>query len=312
MTPGMRGVKSGAGCRGYFVFKILMVLSALIWIQSAIAGEAYDESVDFAPPYSVNQNDPSLANLFDPSNGKSSLCVPTTLANIVADQFAWREPNFSKLRLIAQPEQEDYAQQVRTFAQQCGTSPTQGTIVSKAAQCLRNFYRQSGYLNSWVYLIGNEENTDPQSVQFFHGARPLSINDIRYYVSNQVGVFMDIFWEEAQQDDPIFGPPTTTWSQKGGHTFMIAGYDYDLAWGQSQIQLKVVNPLSDYIQGDSLNHYDEITMTSVVASQEKSFPPGFTYVLSGPGFDSQTVRAYVRNILVALPDRSVSPTPSIE
>lgn len=286
------------------MIQFLIAFTVLTGIQPALAD--YDESADFSPPYNVNQNDASLEDLFNPANGKSSLCVPTTLANIVADQSAFRNPNFPRLRLVANPSDDDYTQQVRYFAQQCGTDPVNGTIVANAAKCLRNFYRQSGYINGWVYLIGKEANTDPQSVQFFHGPRPLSVDDIRYYVTGHVGVLMDVYWEKEQNSSQQTPP---SWAQEGGHTFMVAGYDYNYAWGQTQIQLHLVNPLSTYTQGDSTDHYDEVTMTSVAASPEIAFPAGFTYVLSGPGFDSQTVRGYVRNILVSLPDLSVSPTP---
>ena len=276
--------------------------------QAAFAGttESFDESVNYAPAFSVSQEDPSLSDLFNPANGKSSLCVPTTLANIVGYQAMGRTPGFSSLRLVQSPDQTTYSQQVRFFAQHCGTNPANGTVVTNAVNCMRQFYRDSGYPTGWVYLIGREESADPQSVAFWHGLRPLSIDDLRYYVWNQVGVLMDVYWEQQQQIPGSLGG-VGPWVQKGGHTFMIAGYDYDFAWGQNQIHLKVVNPESTYTSGDPSTHFDDVTMTSVLATPGVSFPPTFNYVLSGKGFPTGNVRGYVRNIMVFLPDLSVIP-----
>lgn len=302
MLDPSRGVAGGSLNSTIFAFALLL------GVQTAHAD--FDESVNFAPPFSVNQNDKELSDLFDPTNGKSSLCVPTTLANIVAYQAEWRIPApYSKLALVQEPETGDYDEQVRYFAKQCGTDPVNGTVVAHAANCMRQFYRNSGYFNGWVYLIGMEENTDPVSVAFWHGLRPLAIEDIRYYVGSQVGVLMDVYWEEQQ--DPTTTPApnplqSEPWVRKGGHTFMIAGYDYNYSWGQNQIQLKVVNPENTYTTGDTSTHYDEVTMTSL-SSSDGTFPPGFTYVLSGTGFSTGKVRGYVRNIMVFLPDRSVAP-----
>jgi hypothetical protein len=299
------------------MIQILFAMGLVLGSQTSFAsnsGEAdtYDESVDNAPPFSLNQNDPALSDLFNPANQKSGLCVPTTLANIVADQSVWRTPNFSHLQLTQTPEQGDYTQQVRYFAQQCHTDPVNGTIINNAASCIRQFYRNSGYQNGWAYLIGIEEFTDPQSVAFWHGPRPLTIDDIRYYVSNHVGVLMDIFWEQQQQNPTAFGPQGNNWVRKGGHTFMVAGYDYDFEWGPNQINLKVVNPEVTYASDDPSNHFDEITMTTAANTPGVSFPPGFTYVLSGKGFGntSGTIRGFVRNIMVFLPDLSIAPNNS--
>jgi hypothetical protein len=289
---------------------VLLIVGMLAGIQSSYAfgssapvtppapPEAYDETVNYAPPFSMNQNDSSLSDLFNPANGKSGLCVPTTLANIAAEQAVYRSPDFSNLKLVATPDSGNYGEQVRYFAQNCHTDPVNGTLVQNAATCMRQFYAQSGYQDGWVYLIGKDEALDPESVSFWHGPMTLTVDDIRYYLSKQVGVLMDIEWETQAPN----------WVAKGGHTFMLAGYDYDFSWGQDKILLKVVNPENTYAPNDPTNHYDEVTMTSAASTPGASFPPGFTYVLSGNGFGTGAVRGYVRNIMAFLPDRSVEPS----
>jgi hypothetical protein len=170
---------------------------------------------------------------------------------------------------------------------------------------MRRFYQNSGYTDGWAYLIGVEEPKDPVSVRFWGGPRALTLESLRYYLSNHVGVLMDLTWEVETAPGSIFGDPT--WTTRGGHTFMVSGYDYDTAWGEDRIQLKVVNPENTYASDDASDHFDEITMTTTAGSPDVDFPRGFTYTLSGKGFPTDTVRGYVRNIMISLPDKSVSP-----
>jgi hypothetical protein len=88
----------------------------------------------------------------------------------------------------------------------------------------------------------------------------------------------------------------------------VTGYDYDYAWGDTQIMLKVVNPEMTYAADDAADHYDEVTVISDRNTDSGvDFPPGFHLTISGKGFPTDPVRGFIRNIMIMMPDNSVSP-----
>lgn len=259
----------------------------------------FDESVNFEPGFSVFQGDSKLSDLFS-SSGQSNLCVPTTIANIMAFQTMWRKPNFPDLKLVQTPGQGDYTEQVRYFAELCKTDVNYGTNMVSALQCIRQFYEDSGYKNGWAYGIGYVSDSDATSKAHWGGHKDLMIADLRYYLSHQVGVLMDVQW------DSYDGSGNSWTTDDTGHAFWLAGYDYDKNpgddWGEDQIMLDIVNPDIDYSANTIQNRYDPVLMTRFQRAPGVRYPTGSNYVVEGVGFRGVLKRGFVKSVLVFLPE----------
>ncbi len=98
-------------------------------ISGTLTGpELYDESINFAPQFSVWQIDPRLSDLFG-SQGQSELCWPTSLAHRMAYDKFWRQPSFPDIKLVTDPAHFN----LELFNQVRGRAPGAITILASAS-----------------------------------------------------------------------------------------------------------------------------------------------------------------------------------
>jgi hypothetical protein len=123
--------------------------------------------------------------------------------------------------------------------------------------------------------------------------RAITLNDLRYYLSNQVAVIGTVGWYKLNG-------ATGKYERSGGHFFNIYGYDYSADWGTEKILLKVVNPWVDYGSRAEKEMFDDVWMTILPASRD-IYPENINYELKGPGFIFTDYKALVEDVFVIHP-----------
>ena len=135
-----------------FLFGFLCIAyanAALIPLQSSWKPEPGK-----APPYYVWQNDPGLTEYLN--GGVTGLCIPAAISNAFIYQYAFKADAATELKLpgiqvdALQKRNVDSNTLVRYFAKACHSSSTGATEIAEAANCIEQFYTDSGYKQSQV------------------------------------------------------------------------------------------------------------------------------------------------------------------
>ncbi len=239
----------------------------------------FDESINFAPPFPAWQLDPRLNDLFvRDGNGETQceLCWPTVMASAMAYFKYWSTPPISMLPLVADPRTADFTNQIREFAKLSGTDPNTGTHPDQEAAAVRSYLESAGIANPWVHVIGPYAETyDPPPDEGTNEyIRAPELKDVRDGIQAHEGVVMDI----------------------GGHVLWVVGYDYNVAWGDDHILLKIVNPLIDYSGRPIDSRWDPFTMTKIQPGQFS--PPVTKYAIQGAPFGRYKGLSFARNLII--------------
>jgi hypothetical protein len=259
--------------------------------QPATDAGLFDESVLFLPNFSFNQRDPALADLF--ANGASNLCFPTALAENMAYLFGYHNPRYANLALAglsADGFTLDPNALIRDLSSACHTNPDSGTDGLDAVHCARDLLGKSGYSVSSTLLISPFHlNAGPEVVN-----REVTLQDIRAALKAGSPVILEVAWF-------AYDAVAKKWTRDGGHYFGVYGYDYDLAWGENEIQLKVVNPDLVYDGARRFALFDTITLERYSAQPGVAYPPNRPFILSGNGFGGVSKRAFLGMMLAVSP-----------
>lgn len=255
----------------------------------------FEEAYNGQTGFSISQNDPSLADLFNKtvSPPASELCGPTTVANLMA--FLKFNKRADNLALKYSPENPDYINQVREYFDKCKTSSTSGTPVVNLSECIADTFRESASSDFDVKVVGPEilPHLNPA---FQTSPHTISVNDIRNAFKNNYAVILELKWYHVDESK---SPPT--WVTPNGHYILVVGYDYDASFGDSKIILKVVNPDVNYMVRDHFQRFDSIEMMKIPKKPGMSYPPGSDFILDGFNFKGYPNRAFVRFLIVSKP-----------
>ena len=250
----------------------------------------FDESVSFVPNFAIDQKDPALSDLFG-TNG-SELCFPTSLATALIYLQAYGHPTVSLplAGLSADGTSIDPNILVRNLAQACQTNTQTGTNPLNGLRCLLALQTQGGIGAGHTSMI-DPFDTDPTlPLQ----SRDVKIADLRSALSARHPVLLEVGWFD-------YDPSTQVFKRHGGHFATVFGYNYDNSWGEDQIQLKIINPLTSY--GPSrVSHWDTITLNRVSPKAGISYPAHRSFTASGSRFGFLKTRALVGEMIVVAPN----------
>ena len=255
--------------------------------------EIFDESVVFAPNFAVNQNDPALSDLFT-KNGVSNLCFPTALTEDLIYLYAYHQPAFNELRLAglsSNGRSIDPNALIRQLASSCKTDPVNGTVAQDAINCVAELLTQSGYNLGATQLISPFDTNSALPI----ATRDVTIADIRGTLKTGIPILLEFAWYK-------YDPASHTWARDSGHYISAFGYDYDESWGENQIQLKVINPETNYGPSRQNSNWDTITLTRVSPQSGITYPPDRPFIVSGSGFGGLTERGFLGMMIVVSPN----------
>lgn len=250
---------------------------------------AFDESINYQPGINLYSEVAQMRDLWGTKG--SELCAPNSLTNAFV-YLKWQyQPKYSELASIPDEDGDgvegSYRDYIRYFFDLCHTDREKGTLYRDALSCMKDYITLSGY-TPWAFMLGPDSQEAPQGHVLGDVKRMLRISDVRYYTKARLPVIMMVGWYKFNG---------TGYERTGGHFFNVYGDDYDNAWGEEKIVLKVVNSAQDYTGRDRSQMYDDVTMARF------NLWPGNpqVYELNGPGFNYTNYKALVEDILIMIP-----------
>jgi hypothetical protein len=210
---------------------------------------------------------------------------------------AARTPGFPGLATMPDMDRDGTADtfkdRIRYFFQSCGTDREEGTHYRALTACMRQYLRDSRH-GDWAYTVGPHAVEAPAGTPLADMQRLVHVDHLRYYVSNAVGVIMGIGWY-------AYDPVSRSYRREGGHFFVVYGYDFNHAWGNSRLTLKVSNNWVDYSGRARDQMFDHVEMTAHPTGDGNVYPAETAFRLQGTGFDFASYTAFVEDIFVAAP-----------
>lgn len=264
-----------------------------------LVDEFYEESMNYAPEFSISQFDYRLHDLFSP-DGENKICWPTTMANAIAYFSRWSNPPAPNLTLAADPINGDFSQQVREFYHLCNAYQS-GMPTTDAVECLRAYLRASGISAPWVYLIGPLATEFPEGAKLSDYKRAVTPNDIRSALKNDDGVILVSSTYEHSGSELLNSPKhkmEKIWNYIGSHYIWVVGYDYNARWGKNFILLKIVDPSVNYMMRSSNARWDSILMKKMPRSINLQPSVPIKYFLDGSNFGSSQTQSFADSIIV--------------
>ena len=265
--------------------KLIYFALALMFTTPAFA---FDESVNYQPSLNLWNDAAQLTDLYG-THG-SQLCAPIAMAHGM--HYLRDVVGFASLLPVGDLDRDgvndSYKDRIRYFFAACGTDREIGTHYHEAQACMSSYVQQAGY-KPWVYIVGPHAINAPVGTPLSTMQHTLTINDVRNYVKQKLMVLMGVGWYN-------YNPTTKTYTRIGGHFFNVYGYDYNLAAGETQIQLQAVNSLQNYA---GQLPYDTLQMTAVPADGT-TYPSDARFVITGPGFNF-VQKTLVEDIFVVWP-----------
>lgn len=260
--------------------------------QSQTDVAVFDESVLFTPNFGINQNDPALADLFDKNDG-SNLCFPTALAESLAAMLAYGQSWLSRLKLAAlsnDGHRLDANALVRELAADCHTDLHSGTNEKDALQCVLDLWTKSGYGIGGTQLITPFETNPAAPIV----AREVALADLRGALKKKRPAILEVAWFS-------FDPVTKQWTRTGGHYFSVFGYNWNRTWGEDHIQLKIINPETNYGSSRAFSQWDTITLERIAQQPGVHYPAHRSFTAWGAGFGGVSKRGFVGMLLILDP-----------
>lgn len=172
-----------------------------------------------APPFYIWQNDPGLTEYLKP-NGTTQLCLPASISNALLYQYAFKENRASHLKIpgiVSNPTNGlpavDSNAMVRYFTQACHSDSAGNTPIPDSANCIAQFYRESGYQNFNVRMIRNGvAGLDPSVV---YEDRTPTLDDIQNALNQSYEIIASVVMMKTNSDG--------TSIKVGSHSFNIYG-----------------------------------------------------------------------------------------
>lgn len=259
--------------------------------ESQTSKWVYDLTFNQAPPVSVYQYHPGLSDLFS-KEGASMLCFPTALATSLIKQIAYQE-NPLKLEtlpgLSADKKKIDANELVRDLFKRCRTDAEEGTDFVNGADCIYDFYRDSGFVKPNIELMIKvrlqTENTEIKRIY-----KRVEINDIIKSLNAGFEVIGYVEFEIPNQAE-------ARWDRDAGHFINIFGYAKQIPW-QDMTILFVSNPLRNYPTDNEIRTYDSIFAQTIKSTQQMKidYETG-NIVFEGTQMQGNISRSFLTGIL---------------
>lgn len=285
-----RGSGSSENSADTWVFDLTKPLPA----SESSSGGQFDTTVFHPMNYSISQTDSRLGQV------GGEFCFPTALAETFMFLFHYREPQaFPKLQLAGVSQDDRSANPVPlvdSLATACGTIAHHGTDPHDGAACIQTLVEQSGY-----HLKGNILITPfppmPGGSNVLWDNRPATVDDLKLAIQNGEAVLISIgryIYHPGMVDNggpinlnhPIYYTSTGGFERVTGHTFGVYGFDSKQAWRDSQVSLRILNPLTRFNNDGNHILYESVMATAVDTNGTIAYPDWIKVAISGPGFSS--------------------------
>jgi len=290
-----------------------------------LAEKEFDRSLNLAPPYGIDQNDPGTWDLW--GDYDSDLCFPASLANALIYESTYAPKPAPELALVGMDpahSRVNVTTLLRYLTINCNTKAGWGTDIWDAGKCILDYYAATGFHKPKVvgYMAtapGDTYYEVPDKAYYEKGGKWVNQaptpSVIRKALDAGMTLLLSTDWFWPPTDDK---KPDRRWARGIGHYFNVYGYDYDKNWKNEKIILKVSNPDGDYSgvpNGSPV--FDSVTLRRLDPSTgygknppPLEYPSKRYYVIEGPGFSYPGQFAFLDSMFVMSPGTHDSPTSS--
>ncbi|MFL5783146.1 MAG: hypothetical protein ACJ76H_00970 [Bacteriovoracaceae bacterium] len=263
------------------------------WQETSLTNDfVYSSWKNNSPPFGTNQTHQGLADLMS-SSGASELCFPSSLTTAMVKQFAFQNRPVRNLKLAGlSPDQWtiDLNDSVRDFVVRCKTDPESGTYMNDGANCLHDFYKESGVEHFEIKLI-RTFNSNIETPEVSNVRKKIEISDIIDAIDNGYDVIGYVKWARPDTND-------RSWKGYAGHFVNIFGYARKIPW-KDMIWLEVSNPMRVYDNESHIQVFDPVFAEVIPADQTLNIPSSIgNIVLEGTGFNGNKNRGFLSGLLI--------------
>jgi hypothetical protein len=253
-------------------YVLFAFLSSILTLSSASAAlipltSTWTPAPNKAPPYYIWQNDPQLTEYLN-QNGVTGLCVPAAISNAVLYEFAFKAKRATGLKIpgimtdgATGNALVDSNAMIRYFARTCGYQNGVGTSLVAGAECIAQFYQDSGYPDAQVKMIRKNVPSNANDVEFID--RLPTTDDIAQALEQKYEVIASVVTMNYDVE-------RARWIKVGSHSFNIYGIQ-----GQT---LTVSNPTRAYRMNFIDPVFDTITFDSASFGSGVSSPDSYSSI----------------------------------
>lgn len=277
-------------CRIGYCDQILNFSDLKLLSQDTTAQDVYLETYNLSPNFGVNDYDDGLKAYFNPQNGESNLCAPTTLAEYLIYQMAITKalPITTRVPGVrADLKSIDANALVIDLIQKCKTDPVTGTLGPDLMNCMGASVQEYFGKNIQIdHIFSYDASTDfhfPKYVTWIN--KEPSFEDIAEALRKGDPVLTQVDWWSS-------APNHTNPHKAGGHYFPIFGFARQNYFGDNLLQLDITDPAptSPWVVNSHNSDFNVVT-----ALRNKDNPYIF---LDGRGFLGQEKRAFLGQLTI--------------
>ncbi|MBC7538503.1 MAG: hypothetical protein H7281_06770 [Bacteriovorax sp.] len=271
-----------------FSAQILKFSDMKMLSQQTTSELVFDEAMNIAPNFGVNQIDPDLKPYFDPATGKSELCVPTTLSHFLIYQMGITHalPIQTNVPGVSQDLQSiDANALIVDLTKRCKTDLAKGTNGTNLMNCIGEamqvYFGESISIDR--IMKSSNDQKYPSYVQWEN--RTPELADIKNSIKNGDPVLASVNWWKI---DPV----TKIWTTTSGHEFMVYGYGWENYFQENLLQLDIMDPEYNWITSTTSSDFN-----TEMAIRRKDLPSSSIF-LDGRGFNGQVSRGYLNSLTI--------------
>jgi hypothetical protein len=263
------------------------------WLRTSLTNQfVYSSWKNSSPPFGTDQVHEGLSDLMD-SSGASQLCFPSSMTTALVKQFAFQDKPVKTLKLpglSANESEIDLNEAVRDFIVRCKTDTEEGTYTNDGANCLYDFYKESGVKNFEVKLI-RTFRSPIATPNVPNTIKKVEISDITNSIDNGYDVIGFIQWSKPNSQEQ-------RWKEDGGHFVNIFGYARQIPW-KDMIILNISNPMRMYDNKAGYQAFDSVFAQVIPKEQTLGIPSSMgEIVLEGPGFTGKVNRGFISGLIL--------------
>lgn len=271
-----------------FAAQILKFSDMKMLSQQTTSELVFDESMNIAPNFGINQIDPDLRPYFDPETGKSELCVPASLSNFLVYQMGITHtlPILANVPGVSQDLQSiDANALIVDLAKRCKTDPSKGTNETNLMNCIGEvmnvYFGESLTIDNII-----KSSIDPKYPSYVQWEnRAPKLEDIKKALKNGDPVLASVDWWKID-------PTSKLWTRSGGHEFMIYGYGWESYFQDNLLQLDIMDPAFTWTSSTTSSSYN-----NEMAIRHKDVATSSIF-LDGRGFNGQVKRGYLSSLTI--------------
>jgi hypothetical protein len=246
----------------------------------------YDEAVNLSPNFGLNQTDEGLKPYFDPANGESQLCAPTSLAHLLIYKMgisrelpiSTRVPGVS-----ADGNSIDANTLIIDLAKRCDS--IKGTSLQNQPACITKAVADYFGKNVTIDYYDSSPDEKPFDKNVTRISRQPLLTDIKLSLDMGEPILASIGWYTVNA-------VKNEWKPEDSHKIVLYGYEGLHNTTPNVLNLFETDPRWKWRENYDVARYDLITAFQTWKNGESSI------FVDGDGFKLSSEAAFLTNLII--------------